>query len=76
MKKFYFLILMFLSLINFSCLLDEEEGAKVSKASFELSEISLGVGETKQVIFKIEPSELVTKTKVDYSVADGSQIIE
>ena len=76
MKKFYFLILMFLSLINFSCLLDEEEGAKVSKASFELSEISLGVGETKQVIFKIEPSELVTKTKVDYSVADGSQIID
>ena len=27
-------------------------------------------------IFKIEPSELVTKIKVDYSVADESQIID
>lgn len=78
MKKFSVLLLLILTCLFVSCNFfnDEEEQPTVTAARFELSEVTLGVGESKQILFQIEPSDMISKTKVEYYTADESSIID
>lgn len=77
MKKLSVIFLVLLSVLFFSCNFEEEvEEEYVTGAKFELSEITLGVGESKQVLFQISPESMITKTNVDYYIDDTSSIVD
>ena len=78
MKKFSVLLLLILTCLFVSCNFfnDEEEQPSVTAARFEVSEVTIGVGESKQILFHIEPSDMISKSEVEYYTTDESSIID